>query len=270
MPSPFPGMNPFLEQPDAWHDFHERFCPAVAEALSAQVRPKYIAKIDEKIYLHELSADERRFLGRGDVSIHRSPTEESLSDPRTALAPLAPSVLGSVRLAVDEERLSFVRILDRETRDVVTIIELLSPSNKDSGQDRSQYLGKRERVLESSAHLVELDLLRGGRRPPIDDQPDCDYCVMVSRAETRPQVELWPFRLRDRLPRIPIPLRSPDPDAVLDLQSVLDRVYDAAGYEDYIYAGKPSPPLTSGDESWAATLISERALGDSAPAHPDF
>src|SRR5690606_15154439 len=120
------------------------------------------------------------------------------------------------------------------TREVITVIELLSPSNKNSGADRGQYLGKRERVLESPSHLVEIDLLRGSRLP-IKGLPDCDYYVMVSRAEMRPKVELWPFRLRDPLPKIPIPLRAPDPDAILDLKAVLDRVYDGAGYEDYVY-----------------------------------
>jgi hypothetical protein len=253
-------MNPFLEQPDAWHDFHERFCPAVAEALSPQVRPKYIAKIDEHVYLHELSAEERRFAGRADVAISRR-----IEDPTGAASGLKASAapaFGSVLLAVDEERLGYVRILDRETREVVTVIELLSPSNKDTGQDRSQYLGKQERVLNSDVHLVEIDWLRGGRRPPIDGLPDCDYHVMVSRAETRPKVELWPFRLRDPLPTIPIPLRAPDRDAVLDLKAILDRVYDAAGYEDYIYSGTPVPPLSSADWLWAEELFKTGGRGD--------
>ncbi|HEX6984347.1 MAG TPA: DUF4058 family protein [Planctomycetaceae bacterium] len=262
MPSPFPGMNPYLEQPDAWHDFHERFCPAVAEALSAQIRPKYIAKIDEHVYLHELSAEDRRFAGRGDVTIARESTQETR--PSAGLTASAASAIGSVLLAVDEERLSYVRVLDRRTREVVAVIELLSPSNKDSGADRSQYLGKRERILESPAHLVEIDLLRGSRLP-IKGLPDCDYYVMVSRAEMRPKVELWAFRLRDPLPKIPIPLRVPDPDAVLDLRAILDRVYAAAGYEDYIYAGSPVPPLPPEDERWVAELLAAARRGETAP-----
>jgi hypothetical protein len=246
-------MNPFLEQPDAWHDFHERFCPAVADALSPQVRPKYIAKIDEHVYLHELSPEERRFAGRADVAISRR-TDDSTGAVSGLKASAAPAI-GSVLLAVDEERLGYVRVLDRETREVVCVIELLSPSNKDTGQDRSQYLGKQERVLNSGAHLVDIDLLRGGRRPPIDGLPDCDYYIMVSRAETRPKVELWPFRLRDPLPTIPIPLRAPDPDAILDLKAILDRVYDAAGYEDYVYSGSPVPPLSLDDRLWAEELL---------------
>jgi Protein of unknown function (DUF4058) len=264
MPSPFPGMDPYLEQTDAWHDFHERFCPAVAEALSAQIRPKYIAKIDEHVYLHELSAEERRFGGRGDVTISRS--VEDIARPASGLKPSPASALGSVLLAVDEERLSYIRILDRESRDVVTVIELLSPSNKDAGQDRSQYLGKQEKVLNSEAHLVEIDLLRGGRRPAVEGLPDCDYYVMVSRSEMRPRVELWPFRLREALPKIPIPLRPPDLDAVLDLRAVLDRVYDGAGYEDYIYRGTPDPPLNPKDSAWAHEILAAKRGGADPPA----
>ena len=252
MPSPFPGMDPYLEQGDTWHSFHESFCPAIVEALVPQIRPRYIAKVDEHVYLHELSAEERRFAGRGDVTVARDPRAPAGTAAGNAVAA---SAYGSVRLAVDEERLGFVQVLDRQTREVVAVIELLSPSNKDSGRDRSQYLGKRERVLESDAHLIEIDLLRGGQRPPIDNRPACSYCVMVSRAEMRPRVELWPFRLRDPLPKIPIPLRGPDPDVVLDLKAVLDRVYDAAGYEDYIYAGSPEPPLSPEDQEWAAGIL---------------
>ena len=260
MSFPFPGMNPYLEQPDAWHDFHERFCPAIAVAISKQVRPHYIAKIEEHIYLHELSSSERQLGGRGDVTLAREPYRWG-DFAVAATGGVAAAAYGSVPLAVDEQRLSYIRILDRQTRDVVTVIELLSPANKDRGGDRSQYLGQRERVLSSPAHLVEIDLLRGGRRPPIDGLPACDYCVMVSRAAMRPRVELWPFRLRKPLPLIPIPLKAPDPDAVLDLQAVLRQVFEDAGYADYIYAATPEPPLLPAEAEWAVALLATAAGG---------
>lgn len=264
MPSPFPGMDPYLEQRDAWHSFHESFCPAIVEALVPQIRPKYIANVDEHVYLHELTAEERRFAGRGDVII--SPEHSRMGTPAVRTTATTASVLGSIPLAVDEERLNFVEILDRLSREVVTVIELLSPSNKEAGADRSQYLGKRDRVLESPTHLVEIDLLRGSRLP-VKGLPECDYYAMVSRAETRPTVELWPFRLRDPLPKISVPLRAPDPDAVLDLRAVLDRVYDGAGYEDYIYRGTPVPPLNTDDRAWADEILAARRHG-THPADP--
>jgi len=251
MSSPFPGMNPYLEQDHVWHDFHERFCPAIAELLTPQVRPSYVARIDEHVYIHELPAEPRRLAGRADVSLVRTTLAEGT---RTAAAVLEPPA--RVHLpAIDIERLAFVEIRDRLERRLVTVIELLSPTNKYAGPDREQYLAKRGQLLASGAHFVEIDLLRGGPRLPRENLPECDYFVLVSRAEERPQAGLWPFRLRERLPVIPVPLRSPHPDAQLDLQALLDRIYDAAGYEDDIYASEPQPRLTPEDVAWARQFL---------------
>ena len=251
MPSPFPGMNPYLEQETVWHDFHERFCPAAAELLTAQIRPHFIAKIDEHIYIHELPDDARRFIGRGDIAVtQRHPRAETTSTA-TLEAPVR------VHLpAVDIERLSFLEICDRQTSRVVTVIELLSPSNKQPGPDREQYIAKRSELLRSEVHFVELDLLRGGPRMPMENLPECDYYALVGRIEERPRAGVWPIHLRDPLPVIPIPLADPYPDARLDLKQVLDRVHDAAGYEDYIYDGEPRPPLAKDDADWARQRLS--------------
>lgn len=252
MPSPFPGMNPYLEQDDAWHDFHERFIPYCSDVLVPQVRPGYIVKLDEHVYIHERSAAEREFLGRADVSITRSDIPPT---SRLGAQILEAPVHGRIPVVVDEERLSFVEIRDRRDRRLVTVIELLSPSNKRNGPDREQYLAKRRQLLAGDVHLVEIDLLRGGPRMPVEDRPDCDYCIVVSRVEKRPDVGIWPIRLRERLPIIPIPLRAPDADARIDLQEALNRLYDAAGYEDYIYTGAPQPPLHPDDAAWARQFI---------------
>ena len=144
--------------------------------------------------------------------------------------------------ALDVERVAFLEVRDRRGRELVTVIELLSPSNKRPGDDRSQYLAKRREILRSTAHLVEIDLLRGWTPMPAEDRPEGDYSVLVSRAERRPAAEFWPIRLRDRLPVIPIPLRPTDPDGQIDLQDVLHQAYDGPGYEKFIYDGSPEPP----------------------------
>ena len=212
MPSPFPGMNPYLEQEDAWRDFHEAFLPAARESLSPQVSPAYVVKLEQNLYIHERSADE-----------------------------------------------SFLEIRDSKTRRLVTVIELLSPTNKRPSDDRQRYLAKRAGLLRSEAHFVEIDLLRGWPRMPFDEPPTGDYCVLVSRVEDRPRAEFWPIGLRQRLPVIPIPLQDPHPDAELDLQAVLHRVYDAAYYRDYIYDGSPWPPLSDADADWARQAASASA-----------
>jgi hypothetical protein len=245
-------MNPFLEQDDAWHDFHEKFLPAVAERLVPRVRPDYIVKIDEHVYVHELPHEPRRLLGRADVSVAPS------SSPAPA-RPVAGVLEAPARVSLpapDFERLSFVEIRDRHSRELVTVIELLSPSNKRPGADRDQYLAKRQTLLNSRVHLVEIDLLRGGRPMPLDGRPDCSYSILVSRSEDRPQAGFWPLSLRDRLPVVPVPLRAPHGDVPLDLQDVLDRIYDTSSYADYLYEGSPEPPLKPDDEQWAIGLLS--------------
>jgi hypothetical protein len=132
---------------------------------------------------------------------------------------------------------------------------LLSPSNKYAGPDRERYLAKARKLHQSWVHFVEIDLLCGGPRMPWLDMPACDYCAVVSRYERRPKAEFWPIQLRDRLPEIPIPLRHGDADARLDLQQVLDRIYDAAGYVYHNYAGPPEPAVSAADAAWAQTFL---------------
>ena len=144
-------------------------------------------------------------------------------------------------------------------RQVVTVLELLSPTNKRPGENRNQYVAKRRSIRKSTAHFVEIDLLRGGPRMPMKDLPDCAYCVLVSRYEERPKAGTWPLQLSDPLPRIPIPLRAPDPDVCIDLQQILHGVYDAAAFQRYIYNGSPDPPLPPEDAEWAKPFVPGRA-----------
>ncbi len=250
MPSPFPGMNPYLEQDDAWHDFHQAFLPQLRDSIAGQVASHYIVKIDEHVYIHEPPDDGHAFLGRPDVFVA---TRRPAAQGQTATVPRGGHAPAKITLpTIDVERLSYLEIRDRRDKRVVTVIELLSPTNKYSGADREQYLGKRGEVLASWTHLVEIDLLRGGPRLPFASAlPECAYYAMVSRMEDRPQADLWPIGLRDRLPVLPIPLREPDQDVCVDLQAVLHRVYDGARYVNYIYEESPYPALNAVDNAWA-------------------
>lgn len=258
MPSPFPGMNPYLEQDDTWHDFHQRLIPLVAEEIGRQVRPAYIVKVEQNIYVHELPEGQRKLLGRPDIYLAEGVGKKGSEAADSSVALMAPARAQLLPLTVTE-RDAFIEVRDRVERRLITAIELLSPSNKASGSDRDQYLAKRNRYLETGVHLVEIDLLRGGPRLPLHPQPKSDYCVMVSRAEDWPDVGVWPIGLRERLPIIPIPLRAPDAAAKLDLQAALHHVYDAAGYGDYVYARHPQPPLSEDDKKWAAEIIDAAA-----------
>ena len=155
----------------------------------------------------------------------------------------------------DAEGLSYLKIIDRESRDVVTVVELLSPTNKRPGEHRAQYLAKRSAIRHSDVHLVEIDLLRGGPPMPAEGRPPCTHAVLVSRADQRPTADFWPFGIRDPLPTILIPLRTGDNDARLDLRAILDKVYDESAYEDYIYQTAPDPPLTPDDAAWTREFL---------------
>ncbi len=214
MPSPFPGMNPYLESASVWHDFHGRYLTAISEVIGAQVAPAYYVRIDHHLYVHEM----RSPLGRGDA-------------------------------------LPYLEVITQKGRRVVTVIEMLSPTPKYSGPDRSEFQDKRIALLNRAVHYLEIDLLRGGPRMPIPDMPKCDYYVFLSRFDSRPENDFWPVRLRDPLPTIPIPLLQPHADAVVDLQQVLHHVYDAAQYEFSIYDGQPEPALSPENAEWAKQFV---------------
>jgi hypothetical protein len=244
-------MNPFLEQGDVWHDFHERFLPLAAESIGAQVQPDFVVRIDEHVYVRETPLSPGWLLGRPDLSVaqRRKPSAQTMG----VAVIEAPA---RIRLpAVDLQRENFLEIRDRRSRELVCVVELLSPSNKGAGPDREQYLAKRGQILASSAHLVEIDLLRGGDPMPSEERPRCPYSVMVSRAEDRPFAEFWPLALSAPLPVVSIPLRAPHLDARLDLQDILHRIYDAAGYRYDIYDGTPSPVLRPDEAEWARNYI---------------
>jgi hypothetical protein len=155
----------------------------------------------------------------------------------------------------DAERARYLEIRDRKLRELITVLELLSPSNKRAGPDRERCEAERHELMASTVHFVGIDLLRGGRRMPLRNPIDCDYCVLVSRAERRPEAGIWALHLRDRLPEIPVPLRTGEPDVRIDLQQILHSVYDTASYGLYIYGGQPVPRLSPEDAAWAEQFL---------------
>jgi len=253
--NPFPGMNPYLERPGEWQSFHTQFIVDLTRALVPSLGDRYEARTEQTLFIHEPPAS-RRVLGRADVGASigaaAAHTSGGVGVGAAAVAGVAPL---SVDLAGALEVVRHRRIVIRTAAGdrVVTVIELLSPSNKLDAADRAQYLLKRRELAGAGVHVVQLDLLRAGPRllagePP----PPCAYCVTLARAERHPIVDLWPVGLRDRLPTVPVPLLWPDPDVRLDLQAVLDRTYDAAGYGPNLYRRPPDPPLDGPDAEWAA------------------
>jgi len=267
MPSPFPGMNPFLERPDVSTTFHTRMLAAMADRLSAQVRPDYLVHMEADLWIHERAdvhedgGSSRRLIGRSDVSVSRigAATRGDFVGWEAETAVLTPAMRILIPL-VDIERQRYLEVLDRRSREIVAVVELLSPVNKKSGPYRVQYLTKRSEILASSAHLVEIDLLRCGLAMPDLMRPPSTYGVMISRFEERPAADFWPIELRQPLPTIPVPLRAANSYASLELQELLHQAYDRGTYAEEIYEQEAEPRLDPTDLDWAEQVLSQAKL----------
>jgi hypothetical protein len=247
-------MDPYLEDPALWPDVHHRLISVSSEVLLAQLRPKYFVQIEERLYVAD-DRDPARDLIIPDLRIRdvESPPEHR---PRQSSGGGAVVAEPGIELAVEFEiRESRIEILDLQLKRVVTVIEFLSPANKVTGSaGKKSYDAKREEVIASDANLVEIDLLRGGGR--LVGLPH-DYLAQVWRwAGERHRRWIWPMKLRERLKPIPIPVRRDDPDAVLDLQAVLELAYDRAGYDLRVdYSRPPRAGLFGDDQTWSDGLL---------------
>jgi Protein of unknown function (DUF4058) len=246
MPNPFPGMDPYLEG-DLWTTVHTDLCAEIARQLSPKLRPKYVALSTRRVVLAPCEEDNgaagQRF---PDVGILSSGVHGSSAGAAVTAAPLIlPASLPEPIPHVS------VEIRDVAKRQLVTCIEVLSPTNK-RGPGREEYAGKRFQILSGTAHLVEIDLLRAGTRfPTAQPLPAFPYFVFVSRAERRHEVEVWPIALEQPLPAVSIPLLPGDAPVSLDLQQALGVVYDIIGYDELLdYNASPPGPLTPEQAAW--------------------
>ena len=251
MPSPFPGMIPYLEG-STWMNFHGQFCAEIARQLGPKLRPRYLARLTERFFT-DISVDPD--VSKKPLYPDIGSVEHDISESRGEGIGIATA---PVRVATEmpESILHFaVEIRDLHERRLVTSIEVLSPSNK-RGDGRHEYLAKRRRVLLGTAHLIEIDLLRKGQRIPMKELlPVAPYYAYVGRFETRPGTDVWPISLDRSLPKIPVPLLAEDPDVFLDLQLALTTVYDLSEYDLEIDYTKPpdvafSPEEAEWSDSW--------------------
>lgn len=251
MPSPFPGMDPYLEDRALWPAIHHDFISQITAHIAPQVAPAYIVRIEERV-LTIGEDDPAVGILIPDVAIQEAGT---LSRPKAGPAATAAPTATAPLFIQDEIREAYLEIRTLKGGRIVTVIELLSPSNKVVGSGiRNAYLDKRRRWFNCDAHFVEIDLLRGGDRiSPVGIRlPPCEYRIVISTVKKRPLADFWQIRLRDPLPVIPIPLAGDDPPVALALKKILDEVYDRARYDLQVdYASDPPPPELSGeDKEW--------------------
>lgn len=212
MPSPFPGMDPYLEG-SLWTTLHFGLSAEIVRQLAPKLRPRYLVLPAERFVME---------------------TPESLVT---------------------------IEIRDTTKRQLVTAIEVLSPTNK-HGDGRDEYLAKRRRILLSTAHLIEIDLLRQGQRVPMQQPlPPMPYFVFLSRAEKRPLTDIWPVAFNEPLPVVPVPLLPEDTDTPLDLQLIFTNTYDLLGYDLAVdYSQPPEISLNKEAVAWAEACLKVAGL----------
>ena len=260
MPNPFPGMNPYLESPDFWPEVHNRLIVAIADALVPQLVPKYRVAIEKRIY--EIKEEQSLLVGIPDVSIQHNPIPRNSNTSNVAVATRTTEPL-KVRLAMFEEvREGYLEVIHMGTKEVVTVIEVLSPANKRPGKGREMYEEKRDKVFASRTNFVEIDLLRGWEPLRVlDNDIAAHYRILVSRGNERPFADLYLFNLPDAIPYFPLPLGAGDVEPIVDLQALLNTVYDRAAYDITLdYTAELVPALSEADAARAEALLEERGL----------
>lgn len=263
MPSPFPGMDPYLEDPVLWPGVHQRLITYLGDELAERLPVHYFLSIGERLCIDEPERDIYP-----DASILEQQKVPPSPANETAVGTLVPDPPLLVSMASEAAREPYIEILPVKERErVITLIELLSPSNKDKGnRTRDQYRVKQKQVLAGKTHLLEIDLLRGGThtaavpRTHLRRRGRYDYLVALSRSTNRGVSEVWAFSLRQRLPRISVPLEGDDPDIVVDLQPLLDRCYDRGYARRLDYEELPTEPLKAADAEWVDALLREKGL----------
>ncbi len=263
MPSPFPGMDPYLEA--HWRDIHASLIIYTRDALQAVLPGSLRARVEERVLLETPQGIANHPLFP-DVRVVEFSAKHGLETQAEAGVAVAEPLL--VETESDAATETFLEIIDRESGNrVVTVIEFLSPSSKSLNPNGERYLRKQREVCSSDANLVEIDLNRFGSHtlafPLVHIKPlgRTPYMVCVRRAVRRRVAEVYPMPLWQRLPAIKIPLRPDDADVPLDLQALVEQCYRNGAYEGTLnYAIEPDPPLFGGDKKWAAEHLREKGL----------
>lgn len=263
MPSPFPGMDPYLEA--HWRDIHSRLVIYASDALQGVLPAGLRARVEESVFLETpLGVSDHPFYP--DVRVIEYPSKrrrETASDGGVAVAePLL--------VKIEDEPLTetFIEIIDFASGNrIVTVIEFLSPSNKSPGPNREQYLRKQREICSSDANLVEIDLNRFGGHtlafPLVNLKPRgrTGYMACVRRATQRDQAEVYPMPLWQRLPVVKIPLRPKDKDVPLDIQALVEQCWRNGAYEGTLnYTIDPDPPLLGAEKDWAEQWLRDQGL----------
>jgi hypothetical protein len=258
--SPFPGMNPYLENPLFWSEIHNLLIAAIFRKLNPQLRPKYRVAIEKRVY--QTIDEDSLLVGVADVAVQNI---EKMPLPEPASVAVASPVVEAVTVDVtmpETVKETYLEVRDVATQEVVTVIEILSPKNKRPGEGRNAYIKKRLQVLGSYTNLVEVDLLRDGKPiQQLQNNIQTDYRILVSRASKRPKADLYAFNLQNPIPSFPLPLREGDTEPLLEIQTLISELYNEGNYDLVIdYAQEPVPAMSVNSVAWVDELLKQQGL----------
>jgi hypothetical protein len=265
MPGPFPGMDPYIERVGVWQGFHNSFITFLNAALNRTLPARFLARSEMRVYIDK----EPPLRPVPDVTVFGIARNVPRSGS-SSVATLERPVIAPEEVLLEERREAYIEILDRTNgNQIVMVIELLSPENK-RGVGQEEYQRKQRAVLQSQAHLLEIDLLRGGQHTvsaPEDlerSQGAYAYLLSLANAHHPWSVFVWRIGLRDSLPKLQLPLTEDAEPFVLDLQAVFDQCYDEGRYSALLadaYTRSTEPALSAEDAAWAQTCLSTLPMG---------
>lgn len=258
----FPGMNPYLEDPFYWHGFHNSLIYCLHAALNSTLPEGYTANIEQRL---SIVPPERDIYP--DVLVTRSPLvpTRTKGDGAAVLERGLPDLIISTLSPEIYDWYIEIRTI-KKPRQVVTIIELLSPSNKEPGSEgRREYRLKQQDILRSDTNLMEIDLLRGGSHTVAvsfetlrEHGRAWDYLICLHRVLNRGSFECWLRQLSEPLPEVRVPLLGDTPDVLLDIQAAFDQAFAEGRYDDKLdYSDPLTPPLSAQDSAWVVSRIDE-------------
>ena len=254
MRSPFPGMDPYLEDPIFRSEFHSRLIMTISTSLLPQLLPNYYIGIETRTYVD----GEGLLIGIPDtvilVSKKSTPPAPSRALTATAVKPQQVQIPLPRPIEIRER---YLEVREAETNAVITVIEVLSPSNKRKGKGRLDYEAKRNKILHTDSHLIEIDLLRSEEPITMSCGNLLDYHVLISQASERPTADLYAFALQEPIPTFPLPLKEINESIEVDLQAIVDKAYVEGAYSIRLNYTNPIPPpkLSEADRLWIQELL---------------
>ena len=254
--NPFPGMNPYLEHRHIWPDFHNDLIAQMRTALGPELPARYRIALQQRVEVETPS-------GAPLDLAFMIPDAMATDEPPSQALPTAPSTVEeyAVRVRMPQEvNATWLRVETLPDQKIVTIVEVLSPTNKAPGRERLRYERKREVIVGSGANLVEIDLLRGGEPMPLETPPPAsDYRILVCQGWQRPGALLYPFSVRQPIPPFILPLLPEDEPLTVDLGPIINAMHHTARYSQVAryHEPPPEPALDAGVQAW----VEERVAG---------